>query len=131
MTDTSGFSADGQVQAIETVVGGGAELALLPQGNTVSHGDSVSDVQAEAAVIETVPESDFNVDAGSSFVDVGELSLAADVEYGAVDEGVLTDFAVLGDTAWILGEEIEGNPDTTGEEVTIPAGQTLYEIGNV
>ena len=131
MTDTSGFSADGQVQAIETVISGGADLALLPDGHAVGHGDSASDVQSAAAVSETVPEGDFDVSPGSGFNDAATLSLNSDVEYGEVDEGVLTDFAVVGDTAWILGEEIEDSPDTTGEEVTIPAGQTLYEIGNV
>ena len=131
MTDTSGFSEDGQIEAVNQVISGGAELALLPEGNTVGFTDSVIDVQNEAAVIETVPEGDFIFDTPSDFDGTGILSLGADVEYGEVDEGVLTDFAVLGDTAWILGKEIEDAPDTTGEEVTIPEGQELYEIGNI
>ena len=136
MTNTSGLAADGQTEAVETVISGGADLALLPEGHTVAFTDSVADVEAAAAAIETVPEGDWSFAAGSGFDDTGVLSLAADVEFGPLDEGVLVQFAVLGDVAWALGKEIVDEnsgeaPDTTGEDVTIGSGQAVYEVGDL
>jgi hypothetical protein len=130
MTDTSGLSADGQVAAIETVISGGFELALLPSGHSIGYADAVADVETAAARTETVAESDVTINTAADFSGAGALELTVDVTYSAVDEGVLDDFALLGTTAWILGEEIPGAPDTTGEDLTILSGETLYEIGN-
>jgi len=130
MTNTSGLSEDGQIEAIETVVSNGFDLALLPDGHTVGYTDAVADVQSKAAVIENVPESDVAINTATDFSGTATIDLTADVVYQAVNEGVIDDFALLGATAWILGKEIPGAPDTTGEDVTIPDGETLYEVGN-
>lgn len=135
-TSTSGKAADAAAQAIQNIINGGATLCLL--GSDPAYGDSASDVVTAAGATTAIAESDVSISTPADFSGVTTLELTSDIDFGAVDAGVLSTFAVVAESstldgtggAWILGEEIPGQPDTTGEDVTVPSGQTLFEDGN-
>jgi len=55
-----------------------------------------------------------------------------ELDFGSPDIGTVDNIVVQNNTdgdLWLLADE-PNNPELTGEDVTIPAGTTMYELGN-
>ena len=127
--DESGLNQAGVESAINNVIDGGATIHLLT--SQAEFTDDATDLEGKSDAQETVDESDFTINFGASFSDTSEVELVNDVEFGPLDIGTVFNVAVIGsgDNAFVGIEENE--PELTGEDFTIPAGETVYEIGNV
>ena len=126
--DETGFGDDLSEAAIELLIGGGCDVHLL--GTEAEATDSVADVESKAVATTSAAESDFTIDKKAAFSDTTELLADDRISWGEVNEGVIKQIALTGSGFKIVGKELD-QPDTTGEEVFIPDGETLYEHGNV
>jgi hypothetical protein len=125
----TGLNETAATAAINKVIAGGAEIHLLTQ--QAAYGDTASDIQSKSGASVSLAEADFAVTSAAGFSGTTKLELASEADFGSVDIGVVDDVVVLnssGDEAAIANSV--DSPDTTGETVTIPSGEVLYELGN-
>jgi hypothetical protein len=125
----TGLNETAATAAINSVIAGGAEIHLLTQ--QAAYGDTATEINNKSGASVSLAEADFTVTSASGFSGTTKLELASEADFGSVDIGVVDDVVVLnssGDEAAVANSV--DNPDTTGENVTIPSGEVLYELGN-
>lgn len=129
VVNESGLNENGVEAAVQQVISGGADIHLLTDPAEFTDGED--EILSKSDASESVDEDDFTISFASSFTDTTEVVLNTDVEYGSLDIGTVFNVVVLGsDGRAFIG--IESNePTLTGEDFTIPSGETVYEIGNV
>jgi len=127
--DESGFNQNGVEEAINNVIMDGADIHLLTTEAEFSDGET--EILDKSDAVESVPESAFSIDFANDFTDSTEVELTEDVEYGSLDIGTVYNVVVLGDNGRAFVGLEENQPELTGEDFTIPSGETVYEIGNV
>jgi len=132
MSSDTGFNDTAAEEAITNVISGGATVHLYGGGDTAEYTDGGNEVDAKSDAQVSVDEADFTITTPESFDAVTTLSNDNDLEYGDLSIGVVDDVVIQNDAnpdIFIRGDE-PNNPDLTGEDVTLPAGTTLYEFGN-
>lgn len=130
--DTTGFNETASEAAIQNVISGGATVHLFGGGDTANYSDTGTEVSNKSDASVQVDEADFTIDTPSDFSGVATLSNDNDLDYGALDIGVVDDIIIQNDSnsdLFVVGNE-PNDPDLTGEDVTLPADTTLYELGN-
>ena len=132
MSDTTGFNETAATEAITNVISGGATVHLFGGGDTGAYTDGETDVSDKSDAEVSVPEADFTITTPTDFSGVATLENDVELDFGTPEIGVVDDVVIQNDAngdLFVLGDE-PNNPDLTGEQVTIPAGTTLYELGN-
>ena len=132
MPSDTGFNETAAEEAITNVISGGATVHLLGDGDTAEYTDTETEIADKSDAEVSVEEEDFTITTPESFDGVATLSNDNDLEYGSQSIGVVDDLVIQNDAdpdLFIRGDE-PNNPDLTGEDVTLPAGTTLYEFGN-
>ena len=132
MPSDTGFNETAAEEAITNVISGGATVHLLGDGDTAEYTDTETELGEKSDAEVSVAEADFTITTPESFDGVATLSNDNDLEYGSQSIGVVDDLVIQNDAnpdLFIRGDE-PNNPDLTGEDVTLPAGTTLYEFGN-
>ena len=132
MSDTTGFNETAATEAITNVISGGATVHLFGGGDTGAYTDGETDVTDKSDAEVSVPEADFTITTPEDFSGVATLENDVELDFGTPEIGVVDDVVIQNDEngdLFVLGDE-PNNPDLTGEQVTIPAGTTLYELGN-
>ena len=131
-TSTTGYNDSAAEAAILNLISGGATVHLLGDGDTADYTDGETEINDKSDAQVSVDEDDFTITTPSSFDAVATLSNDNDLEYGALSIGTVDDIVIQNDDnpdQFIRGDE-PNDPELTGEEVTLPAGTTLYEFGN-
>jgi len=124
----SGLNNSGAEAAIQNVISNGADVHLLTEEADIT--DNASDLEDKSSAVESVDESAFTINSATSFSDTNSLEVTEDIEFGSLDIGTVFNIAIVGsgDNALIGVEETQ--PELTGENYTIPQGETVYELGN-
>ena len=154
MTNITGFNAGAATAAIENIIGSdpnntdpavaGANIILIGE-DAFGTGDNDADynmteadidnISAAEKAVQTLSTSEFTISTSGEFGGAGPvatLSNDADVEFGPVDIAVVDDIVIQSvedGNLFIVANE-PNNPNLTGEEVTLPANTTLYELGD-
>lgn len=124
----SGLNNSGAEAAIENVISNGADVHLLTTEADIT--DTTTDLEDKSSAVESVAESVFTINSATSFSDTNSLEVTEDIEFGALDIGTVFNIAIVGsDDNALIGVE-ETQPELTGENYTIPQGETVYELGN-
>ena len=132
MTDTTGFGENAAEAAIQNVISGGATVHLLGGGDTAAYGDSGADIDTKSDASQAVAEADWTINTPADFSGVATLENDNEIDFGEQDIGTVDDIVIQNDAdgdVWVLADEPD-NPDLTGEDVSIPAGTTIYSLGN-
>lgn len=137
--NSTGFNESAAQAAIQNVIAGGAEIHLIGGGDTMAYQDTATELDNKSAEgesgsqeSETVAEDAFSIETPTDFSGTAILKNDNDVAFGTPAIGVVNDVVVANQSSrdlMIVGNE-PNNPDLTGEEVTLPADTTLYELGN-
>lgn len=124
----SGLNNSGAEAAIQNVISNGADVHLLTEEADIT--DNASDLEDKSSAVESVDESAFTINSATSFSDTNSLEVTEDIEFGSLDIGTIFNIAIVGsDDNALIGVE-ETQPELTGENYTIPQGETVYELGN-
>lgn len=124
----SGLNNSGAEAAIQNVISNGADVHLLTTEADIT--DTATDLEDKSSAVESVAESVFTINPATSFSDTNSLELTEDIEFGSLDIGTVFNIAIVGsDDNALIGVE-ETQPELTGENYTIPQGETVYEVGN-
>lgn len=124
----SGLNNSGAEAAIQNVISNGADVHLLTTEADIT--DTATDLEGKSSAVESVAESVFTINPATSFSDTNSLELTEDIEFGSLDIGTVFNIAIVGsDDNALIGVE-ETQPELTGENYTIPQGETVYEVGN-
>lgn len=132
MVDSTGFGETAANEAVTNIISGGATVHLLGGGDTMSYSDTGTEVSNKSDAEVSVAEADFTITAATGFSDVTTLENDNELDFGTQDIGTVDEIVIQNDAdtdLWIVADE-PNNPDLTGEDVTIAAGTTLYELGN-
>lgn len=132
MTDTTGVGDSAATNWITSIISGGASVHLIGGGDTIGYADTASDVDTKSDASQSIAEADWTISTPGDFSGVATLENDNLIDFGSQDIGTVNDVVVKNDSDgsyWILADE-PNNPNLTGEEVTIPAGTTFYELGN-
>ena len=131
-TSTTGFNETAAEEAITNVISGGATVHLLGGGDTAEYTDGEAELDEKSDAEVSVDEADFTITTPESFDSVATLSNDNELDFGTPEIGTVDDVVIQNDEnsdLFVVGDE-PNNPDLTGEQVTLPAGTTLYELGN-
>lgn len=132
-TDTTGFNETAAEEAITNVISGGATVHLIGGGDTVAYTDTATEISNKSDDSVSVAEADFTITTPDDFSGSATLENDNDLDFGTPAIGVVEDIVIQNDSdgdLFIVGDE-PNDPDLTGEQVTLPAGTTLYEFGNI
>jgi len=132
-TSTTGFNETAAIEAITNVISGGATVHLYGGGDTGAYNDTATEVTNKSDAQVSVAEADFTINTPADFTGSATLSNDNELDFGTPSIGTVDDIVIQNDTngdLFIVGDE-PNNPDLTGEQVTLPAGTTLYELGNI
>lgn len=132
MSDTTGFNQTAAEEAITNVISGGATVHLFGGGDTGEYTDGGADIDTKSDAQVSVAEADFTITTPEDFSGNATLENDNELEFGTPDIGTVDDIVIQNDAngdLFVLGDE-PNNPELTGEEVTIPAGTTLYNLGS-
>ena len=130
--DTTGFGANSAEAAIQNIIESGATVHLLGGAETADYNDTAADIEDKSDAEISVEEGDFTITTPDDYSGVATLENDNDLEYGQLSIGVVDDIVIQNDVngdLWIVGDE-PVDPELTGEQVTLPAGTVLYELGN-
>lgn len=132
-TDTTGFNETAASTAATNVISGGATVHLIGGGDTVAYTDTATEIGNKSDASVAVAEADFTITTPTDFSGSTTLENNNDLDFGTPDIGVVDDIVIQNDAngdLFVVGDE-PNNPDLTGEQVTLPAGTILYELGNI
>lgn len=133
MSNTTGFNETAATEAITNVIAGGATVHLYGGGDTGDYTDGATEVGSKSDAEVSVAEEDFTITTPADFSGVATLENDNELNFGTPEIGVVDDVVIQNDAnddLFVLGNE-PNNPELTGEEVTLPAGTILYELGNI
>ncbi len=132
-TSTTGFNESAAIEAITNVISGGATVHLFGGGDTASYTDTATNVTNKSDATVQVAEADFTITTPTDFSGSAKLENDNQLSFGSPSIGTVDDIVIQNDAngdLFIVGDE-PNNPDLTGEQVTLPANTTLYELGNI
>ena len=132
MSDTTGFNETAATEAITNVISGGATVHLLGGGDVGEYTDGGGDIDTKSDAEVSVAEADFTITTPEDFDGVATLENDNELDFGTPEIGVVDDVVIQNDAnadLFVVGDE-PNNPELTGEQVTLPAGTTIYELGN-
>ncbi|OYR79321.1 hypothetical protein DJ84_18375 [Halorubrum ezzemoulense] len=132
MSTESGLNQTAAQAAIDLIISGGADIRLM--GQAVDYGDTATNLDSKEVDTSgnyssiSVSEADFSTVAGTGILELQNDNV---LDWGALDVGTITDVVIHdpGTDQFIRADEIN-DPETTGEQVTIPADTVLYTLGN-
>lgn len=125
----TGFGAQQAIDAVNNIISGGADVRLL--STEASYTDTQTDIDSKAEATVSLSETDYDVSTASTFTDGLELTNANVIEFGALDGFTAVD-AVVHDSGTdnFIRVDVPTDPQLTGEEVTISAGNLTYNLTN-
>lgn len=132
-TSTTGFNETAATEAVTNVISGGATVHLFGGGSTAAYSDTATEVTNKSDATVQVAEADFTITTPTDFSGSTTLENDNDLDFGSLSIGTVDDIVIQNDAngdIFVVGDE-PNNPDLTGEDVTLPAGTTLYELGNI
>jgi hypothetical protein len=136
MSQTSGFNKTAAQSAIDNIVGGGADVRLMTSQLDYTDGDTElgnKEVSAADYTVKSIAEADWTVSFDSS-TNTATLENANSISYGEIqnDWGVIVDIAIQdpGTDEFIIADEPDTPELTTGEDVSFPAGDLTYTLGD-
>jgi len=131
-TSTTGFNDAAADAAIDQIISGGVTVHLLGGGDTLNYSDGSTEISNKSDAQVSVAAADLSISSPADFSGVTTLSNDNELDFGSPNIGVVDDIVIQSDSnadRAIRANEPD-NPDLTGENVTIPVGTTLYELGN-
>ena len=130
--NSTGANETAATQFINTLISGGVNVLLIGGGTSVSYTDAGTDISGYSTSSVSVGETALTISTPADFTGTADLSNDNQLDFGSVDIGVVDDVVIQNQNTtdlFVLADETN-NPDTTGEQVTLPAGTTLYSLGN-
>jgi hypothetical protein len=136
MSTTSGFNQTAAQSAINLIISGGADVRLMTSQVAYDDGQTELDTKEVSAAdytVQSIAEADWSVTFDTNN-NTATLENANEISYGEIqnDWGTLADVVVhdAGTDEFIIMDE-PNTPDlTTGEEVSIPANELTFTLGN-
>jgi len=136
MSQTSGFNQTAAQSAIDNIIAGGADVRLMNSQLDYTDGDTElgnKEVSAADYTIKSIAEADWSVSFDST-TNTATLENANEISYGQInnDWGVILDVAIQDPTTdeFIIADETNQPDLTTGEDVSFPAGEITYTLGD-
>jgi len=136
MSQTSGFNQTAAESAIDNIITGGADVRLMTSQLDYGDGDTElgnKEVSAADYTVKSIAEADWTVSFDSS-TNTATLENANSISYGEIqnDWGVIVDIAIQdpGTDEFIIADEPDTPDLTTGEDVSFPAGDLTYTLGD-
>lgn len=114
------------------IIKNGVTLHLYGQGETASYSDGATEVSNKSDAQADIAAADMTVATPTDFSGTTTITVNVDVAFGPTDIGIIDDAVIQDQTntdRWVSGN-VPDNPDTTGEDVTLPSGTVVYEFGN-
>ena len=136
MSQTSGFNQTAAQSAINNIIAGGADVRLMTSQLDYTDGDTElgnKEVSAADYTVKNIAEADWTVSFDST-TNTATLENANEISYGQINNnwGTIVDIAIQDPTTdeFIISDE-PNQPDlTTGDDVSIPANEITYTLGN-
>jgi len=128
--NSTGANETAATDFITNLISGGVNVVLIGSGQNVSYTDT--DLSTYTTEQVSVTEANLSISTPADFTGTADLSNDNQLDFGSVDIGVVDDVVIQNQNnndLFVLADETN-NPDTTGEQVTLPAGTTLYSLGN-
>lgn len=117
---------------IQSLIAGGATVHLIGGGDTMAYADGATELGTKSDASVSVAELDWTINAATGFADVTTLVNDNELDFGAPNIGIVSEIVIQNNTntgEWVVADE-PNDPNLTGENVTLPAGTTMYELGN-
>lgn len=117
---------------VEQLISGGATVHLLGGGDTMTYTDGDTELTSKSDSTVQVAEADWTITNPADFSGTTDLSNDNELDFGTPSIGTVDQIVIQNDTntdQWVVADE-PNNPDLTGENVTIAANTTMYELGN-
>lgn len=130
MTSSTGFNESAAQSAAEVITSGGVTIHLCT--TTLNYSDGATAVSSASASSANVAEADLTITTPSGFAGTTTIENDNEVAFGTVDAGTIVEIVIQNQNTgdiFVLADE-PNDPDTTGEDVNLPANTTLYELGN-
>ena len=136
MSQTSGFNQTAADSAIDNIIAGGADVRLMNSQLDYTDGDTElgnKEVSAADYTVQSIAEADWTVSFDST-TNTATLENANEISYGQInnDWGTVVDVAIQDPTTdeFIIADETNQPDLTTGEDVSFPAGEITYTLGD-
>jgi hypothetical protein len=136
MSQTSGFNQTAAQSAIDNIIAGGADVRLMTSQLDYTDGDAELDtkeVNAADYTVKSIAEADWTVSFDST-TNTATLENANEISYGKInnDWGTILDVAIQDPTTdkFIIADEANQPDLTAGENVSFPAGDITFTLGN-
>lgn len=132
MTGTTGYGENAAVAALEVLTTGGLKIHLYGAGTTAAYSDGATDITNKSDMSMSVNELDLTINTPLDFSGIATITNDNELTFSNVNIGVVDHVVLQNQTnteLWTLADEI-ADPNTTGEDIIISAGSTLYEFGN-
>ena len=132
-TSTTGFNETAAIESITNVISGGATVHLIGGGDSVLYTDGADEIDTKSDAEVSVDEADFTITTPTDFTGSATLENDNELAFGSPSIGVVDDIIIQNDAngdLFVVGDE-PNDPDLTGEQVTLPASTTIYELGNI
>jgi hypothetical protein len=136
MSQTSGFNQTAAQSAINNIINGGANVRLMTSQLDYNDGDTElgnKEVSAADYAVQNIAEADWDVSFDAT-TNTATLTNANEISYGTIDNdwGTILDIAIQdsGTDEFIIADETNQPDLTTGEDVSFPAGEITYTLGD-
>ena len=136
MSQTTGFNQTAAESAIDNIIAGGADVRLMTSQLDYTDGDAELDTKEVSATdysVQNIAEADWTVSFDST-TNTATLENANEIDYGTIDNdwGTIVDVAIQdsGTDEFIIADETNEPTLTTGEDVSFPAGEITYTLGD-
>lgn len=132
MPSTTGAGETLATDMVTDLISGGATVHLLGGGDTMNYSDTGTEVTNKSDTTVQVAEADWTITSPADFSGTTDLSNDNELDFGTPSIGTVDQIVIQNDTngdLWVVADE-PNNPDLTGENVTISAGTTMYQLGN-
>jgi hypothetical protein len=136
MSQTSGFNQTAAQSAIDNIIAGGADVRLMTSQIDYGDGDTElgnKEVSAADYTVKSIAEADWTVSFDAS-TNTATLENANEITYGTIDNdwGTILDVAIQDGSTdeFIIADETKQPDLTTGEDVSFPAGEITYTLGD-
>ena len=136
MSQTTGFNQTAAESAIDNIIVGGADVRLMNSQLDYTDGDTElgnKEVSAADYTVQSIAEADWTVSFDST-TNTATLENANEIDYGTIDNdwGTIVDVAIQdsGTDEFIIADETNEPTLTTGEDVSFPAGEITYTLGD-
>ena len=131
-TSTTGANDALADAMITELISGGATVHLIGGGATMSYTDGATEISTDSDAEVAVAEADWTISVPADFSGTATLENDNELDFGSPSIGTVDQIVIQNDSNtdyFVLADE-PNDPDLTGENVTIAAGTTMYELGN-